>query len=252
MEFQVSTDCYWGGYTSQWSATDLGGMTVVISGAPGLGKSTVGEGILPRPQQAVEQRLFISMSGSPTHSLARQLSVYYGNYARHIDILELTKADLAEAKTTIKPRRGSVHFFGFDTWPDLRDLELFLPAGKDTEQEGTERLVVLDSLTAGRSTESDFAWRKQLTDISKHLEEAGYVVVMILERDSSDSLGVEDYIADVLYRFISTHALERTLAIRNVLLRLSKADGSFAIEADTFLRSAVGVARWFVLQAPLI
>ena len=222
-------------------------LSIVISGSPGMGKSTLALGMAI--QAAARGGLCLFFRLEPDEGLIpRQIAQYHrmlrpffrivSNGTKHAPTLNPTVGqDLAFS-------HGSMVIEDIVTAPieEIQSTVIRLARDQDLSH-FPERMVVFDSISAaqGYGQNSD-TWRKFLFETTKVLRALGYVVVYLVERESGDLVDFEDFVADVSIRLARRELLDCPYPFRTLEIVKSRSQAShrgdhvYSIQAEAGMK----------------
>jgi KaiC/GvpD/RAD55 family RecA-like ATPase len=179
-----------------------GGQSVVIRGAPGVGKSTLGLSLAVQTAARGGLALYFRFELGQDAVLG-QLANYHRRLLPFFRI-ESHKGDNLDVPST-RPftlgadHRGLLVISDAATEP-LPEMQRGVVAKVEQKLDfpGPDRLVVLDSVSASRGPQgAGDEWRHFLHETTALLHARGYVVVYLVEADRAGDHAVEEFLADV-------------------------------------------------------
>lgn len=177
-------------------------LNIVITGAPGMGKSTLG--LAMGAQVAARGGLCLFFRFEQTEGATlRQVAHYHRKLLPFFEIWPINdnELDIRERHEQSKDQSPEglmiLSDIAADSTDSIQSTALRI-ANSPKAMEYPERIVVFDSISAaqGYGKEPD-AWRKFLLECTSMLRAMGYVVVLLVEREPRDSANFENYVADL-------------------------------------------------------
>jgi KaiC/GvpD/RAD55 family RecA-like ATPase len=176
-------------------------MSLVVSGAPGIGKSTLALAL--STQVAARGGLCLLFRfEQPEGVIRRQVGHFHRNLLPFFDMTAFTESEFVNDATQ-PPRdnsaRGLMVISDIPTTPveEIQNIALKI-ANSPHAKQFEERLVVFDSISAARGYGKDpDLWRTFLLESTGVLRALGYTVVFLVERNQREEVDFEDYVADL-------------------------------------------------------
>jgi KaiC/GvpD/RAD55 family RecA-like ATPase len=199
-------------------------LTLVVSGAPGMGKSTLalsmGAQVAARGGLCLFFR-FEEMEGV----IRRQLAQYHRNLLPFFDVASAAEAFSIDAPESAQPpRKGRMIFsdIASTSIEEIQSSALRLANSLGANKFG-ERVIIFDSLNAAVGYGQDIdTWRKFIVEISAVLRAMGYVVIFLLERAALEPVSFEEYVTDVDIRLGHYKGIESKYPFRVLEIRKSR------------------------------
>jgi KaiC/GvpD/RAD55 family RecA-like ATPase len=229
------------------SAITAENLTAVVSGPPGMGKSTLA--LSMGVQVAARGGFCLYFRFEPDEvAVLRQIVQFYRSLLPHFHVVSHSGELLHPRRVSVlEQTRPSSHglmlISDIATAPIEEITKTTIALANDPQAENfAERIVIFDSISAAQDYERDVTvWRKFLFEISSILRALGYVVVFVVEREKGTTVNFEDYIADLDIRLAhrETHYSFRTLEIAKSRWQAShRGSHVYSIEADQGIRVA--------------
>lgn len=220
-------------------------MSIVISGAPGIGKSTLALALSTQVVARGGLCIFFRFE-QPEGAVLRQVAHYHRNLLPFFNIKSLSDGQLKTghpAGAGSDPSRGLMVLSDIATTSveEIQNIALRVansPEAKDFK----ERLVVFDSISAARGYGKDpDVWRTFLLESTAVLRALGYTVVFLVERSPRENVDFEDYVTDLDIRLKQreqdNHYLFRALEITKSRWQSShRGQHVYSIETGTGMR----------------
>lgn len=204
---------------------DCEGLTLVVSGEPGFGKSTLATGLGLQVAARGGISLFFTFEVEP-RAIRRQIALFHRRLLPFLD-LELDP-DLRPPAVPDPPHRGRVVVSEIPTAP-FREVEntILHQVQHWSACSFSERMVILDPVSAVEGYATDLTtWRTRLFRLTHRLRSEGYVVVFLVERKKGDEDGFEHYLAEIDIRLSSVDSRECPYPFRTIEVTKSRNQAS--------------------------
>lgn len=208
-------------YGGLWGPGGEGGqenLNIVISGGPGLGKSTLAGAMAAQVAARGGFALYLHFQ-LDSRTLVRQFHQYYRKLLPFFK-LEVIGEPVPDASLTpaTQPSDGGRLVISVMPTATHEVIEAsLLKLIQDVDSRNHERLVVFDAISACEGYGKPIsAWRKFLEGLTLSLRTRGFTVAFLVERDTRRGDGFEHYLSDVDLRLTATRVdgyLFRTLRI---------------------------------------
>lgn len=176
-------------------------MSLVVSGAPGIGKSTLALALCTQVAARGGLCLLFRFE-QPEGVIRRQVGYYHRNLLSFFDMTALTESEFggdASQPPRTNSARGLMVMSDIPTTPveEIQNIALRI-ANSPHAKRFEERLVVFDSISAARGYGKDpDLWRTFLLESTAVLRALGYTVIFLVERNQREEVDFEDYVADL-------------------------------------------------------
>jgi KaiC/GvpD/RAD55 family RecA-like ATPase len=222
------------------------GQSLVISGPPGVGKSTLGLSLATQTAARGGLALYLRFELGQATVLG-QIAQYHRKLMPFVRIQSQEGKQLevpaAWPIVTDASRRGLLVISDVATEP-LREMQRGVVAEleKQREHSGPERLVVFDSVSASRNLRTGQGdWRTFLRQTTAKLQALGYAVVYLVESDHGDGQEVEEFMADVNVRLHTRSEADYPHSFRVLEITKSRRQTSHRGEHVFSITSGVGM-----------
>src|ERR1043166_2791212 len=243
----------YGGLWVPGGVPSIENLSVVVSGPPGVGKSTLALGMAV--QVAARGGLALLFYFEPNQAnVRRKIAQFYRSYE---PFFRLRLGNLeASPNTSLPPDLRLISASDIVTGPaaEIQNIATRVAAIAGTEVHG-ERIVVFDSISAAQGYGTDKTeWRSFFYETTAILRKMGYLVVYVMEGEPGGRADFEDYVVDVDFQLRRDEELKDNFSFRSLEIVKSRLQPShrgnhiYSIETDAGLRlypssAAVGQAR---------
>jgi KaiC/GvpD/RAD55 family RecA-like ATPase len=221
-------------------------LSISISGAPGMGKTTLGlaVGVMVASRGGC---CVLARFESDTRVFLRQIATYWRSLLPYFQIQAQTGERLYKPDSTWNSQ-GLMVISDISTGPLDRIRETtdkLVQLDGVAKYEGRERVFIFDSISAAQYYAADSTlWRSFLREMTGTLRQYGFSVVFILEKQHSDGQEVQfdDYLVDLDIRLVTEQISSYPYPFRAIEVAKSRHQAShrgthvYSIEADAGLR----------------
>ncbi len=180
-------------------------LTVLISGEPGVGKSTLALALATQVAARGGFALFFRFEPDES-SVLRQVTHFYRKYLPFMQIVTQSGRILTTGEKTARPGVLMISDTPGGSPDQMFNAALALIGA---HADGfRERLVVFDPITVTRTYDDATSWRVALADGSGILRATGCSVVYVAEKQDSAETAFDEYVTDVAFRLVRGHSLD--------------------------------------------